>query len=305
MRVEDAGACPRFASRVIEGVDPSAPTPDWMKTRLERSGIRSISAIVDVTNYVMLELGQPLHAYDRALLEGDVVVRFARPQEQLLLLNGETLDLEPDLLMVCDERKPLGLAGIMGGEYSGIATTTRDVFLEGAFWSPAVIQGKMRRLGFASDAGHRFERGVDFELPPAAVERATELIVAICGGRAGPLQDVVGPLPAREPVRVRASRVERLLGIRALDRDDRRHLHAPRLRLRPRRRRVRRHAAVVPLRPRARGGLRRGDRAHARLREHPGGACTSRVDDAAAGRRPALDRRWRGRGSSRATGRRW
>jgi phenylalanyl-tRNA synthetase beta chain len=214
VRVEDAGACPRFASRVIEGVDPSAPTPDWMKTRLERSGIRSISAIVDVTNFVMLELGQPLHAYDRALLEGDVVVRFARPQEQLLLLNGEALDLEPDLLMVCDERKPLGLAGIMGGEYSGIATSTRDVFLEGAFWSPAVIQGKMRRLGFASDAGHRFERGVDFELPPAAVERASELIVAICGGRAGPLQDVVGPLPAREPVRVRSSRVERLLGIR-------------------------------------------------------------------------------------------
>jgi phenylalanyl-tRNA synthetase beta chain len=213
VRVEDAGACPRFASRVIEGVEPSAPTPDWMKMRLERSGIRSISSIVDVTNYVMLELGQPLHAYDRALLEGDVVVRFAGPQEQLLLLNGETLDLEPDLLMVCDERKPLGLAGIMGGEYSGIATTTRDVFLEGAFWSPAVIQGKMRRLGFASDAGHRFERGVDFELPPAAVERATELIVAICGGRAGPLQDVVGPLPDRAPVRVRAKRVQRLLGI--------------------------------------------------------------------------------------------
>ncbi len=213
VRVEDTAACPRFASRVIEGVDPSAPTPEWMKTRLERSGIRAISAIVDVTNYVMLELGQPLHAYDRALLEGDVVVRFAKPREQLLLLNGETLDLEPDLLMVCDEKKPLGLAGIMGGEYSGIAATTRDVFLEGAFWSPAVIQGKMRRLGFASDAGHRFERGVDFELPPVAVERATELIVSICGGRAGPLMDQKGPLPRRDPVRVRASRVERLLGI--------------------------------------------------------------------------------------------
>jgi phenylalanyl-tRNA synthetase beta chain len=213
VRVEDSGACPRFASRVIEGVDPAAPTPEWIKVRLERSGIRAISAIVDVTNYVMLELGQPLHAYDRALLEGDVVVRFAKPQEKLLLLNGETLDLEPDLLMVCDENKPLGLAGIMGGEYSGIAATTRDVFLEGAFWSPAVIQGKMRRLGFASDAGHRFERGVDFELAPAAVERATELIVSICGGRAGPLQDVRGPLPRRDPVRVRASRVERLLGI--------------------------------------------------------------------------------------------
>jgi phenylalanyl-tRNA synthetase beta chain len=213
VRVEDFAACPRFASRVIEQLDPNAPTPAWMKHRLERSGLRSIAAIVDITNYVMLELGQPLHAYDRALLEGDVVVRFARAGEKLLLLNGETLDLEPDLLMVCDERKPLGLAGIMGGEYSGIGTGTTNVLLEGAFWNPAVIQGKMRRLGFVSDAGYRFERGVDFELPPRAVERATELMLAICGGRAGPLSDVKGPLPARDPVRVRASRVRRLLGM--------------------------------------------------------------------------------------------
>ena len=211
--VEDFAACPRFASRVIEGVDANAATPEWMKQRLARSGIRAISAIVDITNYVMLELGQPLHAYDRALLDGAVVVRFARPGEKLLLLNEATLDLEPDFLMVCDEKKPLGLAGIMGGEYSGIAATTHDVFLEGAFWNPAVLQGKMRRLGFVSDAGHRFERGVDFELPPRAVERATELILAICGGRAGPLSDSAGPLPARPPVRVRPSRVRRLLGV--------------------------------------------------------------------------------------------
>jgi phenylalanyl-tRNA synthetase beta chain len=213
VRVEDFAACPRFASRVIEQVNPNAPTPAWMKQRLERSGIRSIAAIVDITNYVMLELGQPLHAYDRALLEGNIVVRFARAGEKLLLLNGETLDLEPDLLMVCDERKPLGLAGIMGGEYSGIGSETTNVLLEGAFWNPAVIQGKLRRLGFTSDAGYRFERGVDFELPPRAVERATELMLAICGGRAGPLSDLKGPLPAREPVRVRASRVRRLLGV--------------------------------------------------------------------------------------------
>jgi len=218
VRVEDRAACQRFASRVIEGVDANAPTPEWMKQRLARSGIRSISAIVDITNYVMLELGQPLHAYDRALLQGDVVVRFARTGEKLLLLNEATLDLEPDYLMVCDEVKPLGLAGIMGGEYSGIAATTSSVFLEGAFWNPAVLQGKMRRLGFASDAGYRFERGVDFELPPRGVERATELLLAICGGAAGPLSDVKGALPARDPVRVRPARVRKLLGI-VLDAD--------------------------------------------------------------------------------------
>jgi phenylalanyl-tRNA synthetase beta chain len=213
VRVEDAAACPRFASRVIEDVDPRAPTPAWMKARLERSGLRSISAIVDITNYVMLEIGQPLHAYDRALLEGDIVVRFARPGEKLLLLNGETLALDADLLLVADERKPLGLAGIMGGEHSGIADTTSAVFLEGAYWNPAVIQGRMRRLGFASDAGYRFERGVDFELQPAGVERATQLILEICGGRAGPLSDLRGALPTREPVRVRTARVRRILGV--------------------------------------------------------------------------------------------
>ena len=219
VRVEDARACPRFVGRVIEGVDPRAPTPAWMKTRLERSGIRSISAIVDITNYVMLELGQPLHAYDRALLEGDVVVRFARPGEKLLLLNGETLDLDVDLLLVADEKKPLGLAGIMGGEYSGIGDATRNVFLEGAFWAPAVIQGRMRRLGFVSDAGYRFERGVDFELQPRAVDRATELLLQICGGRAGPVTHEAGVLPRRDPVRVRASRASRLLGVRVEPRE--------------------------------------------------------------------------------------
>jgi phenylalanyl-tRNA synthetase beta chain len=212
VRIEDDDACPRFAGRVIEGIDPGAPTPAWMRERIERSGIRSISAIVDITNYVMLELGQPLHAYDDRLLDGDVVVRFARPGETLTLLNGQTLELASDLLLVCDSAKPLGLAGIMGGEHSGIADDTSIVYLEGAFWNPAVIQGKMRRLGFQSDAGHRFERGVDFELAPHAVERATQLILDVCGGRAGPLSDAKGPLPARPPVRLRAARATRLLG---------------------------------------------------------------------------------------------
>ena len=213
VRVQEPAGCPRFVSRTIEGIDPKAPTPAWMKERLERSGVRSISAVVDITNYVMLEQGQPLHAYDDRFLEGSIVVRFARAGEKLTLLNGQVLDLEPDLLLVCDEKKPLGLAGIMGGEHSGIGDATTTVLLEGAFWSPAVIQGRSRRLGFVSDAGYRFERGVDFGNCASAVERATQLILAICGGRAGPLGDVTGVLPAREPVRVRPARIRRLLGI--------------------------------------------------------------------------------------------
>ncbi|HKU85171.1 MAG TPA: phenylalanine--tRNA ligase subunit beta [Casimicrobiaceae bacterium] len=213
VRVEDAEACPRFAARIIEGIDARAPTPAWMKERIERSGVRSISAVVDITNYVMLELGQPLHAYDNRLLEGDIVVRFARDGETLTLLNGQTLALESDLLLVCDSAKPLGLAGIMGGEHSGISFDTSTVYLEGAYWNPVVIQGKMRRLGFLSDAGYRFERGVDFELGPRGVERATQLILEICGGRAGPLTDAKAPLPPRAPVPLRTARVARLLGL--------------------------------------------------------------------------------------------
>src|SRR5438105_5415997 len=161
----------------------------------------------------MLELGQPLHAYDQRHVDGSIVVRFAREGETLTLLNGDTLKLQPDLLLVCDEKKPLGLAGIMGGEHSGINDSTSTVFLEGAYWNPAVIQGKSRRLGFVSDAGYRFERGVDFGGCANAVERATQLIIAVCGGRAGPLDDVRAALPRREPVRVRPPCVSKLLGV--------------------------------------------------------------------------------------------
>ncbi|MCC6867986.1 MAG: phenylalanine--tRNA ligase subunit beta [Burkholderiales bacterium] len=215
VRVDAPDGCPRFVGRLIDGIDPTAPTPEWMVCRLARSGIRSIAAVVDVTNYVMLELGQPLHAYDDRLLDGSIVVRFARDGEQLTLLNGQVLDLATDLLLVCDDQKPLGLAGIMGGEHSGIASDTTRVYLEGAFWTPAVIQGKMRRLGFTSDAGYRFERGVDFGGCARAVERATQLIIEICGGRAGALTDAIAgaTLPRREPIRVRPSRVERILGV--------------------------------------------------------------------------------------------
>jgi phenylalanyl-tRNA synthetase beta chain len=213
VRVEDSAACPRFVGRMIDEIDATAPTPAWLRERIERSGIRSISAVVDVTNYVMLEWGQPLHAYDDRLLDGAIVVRFAQEGEMLTLLNGQVLRLDADLLLVSDEAKPLGLAGIMGGEHSGIAADTSRVYLEGAFWNPAVIQGKMKRLGFTSDAGYRFERGVDFAGCARAVERATQLIVEICGGKAGPLTDVRGALPAREPVRVRPARVGKLIGM--------------------------------------------------------------------------------------------
>jgi phenylalanyl-tRNA synthetase beta chain len=213
VRVEDPQACPRFCGRVISGIDATATAPLWMKQRLERSGIRSISAVVDVTNYVMLKLGQPLHAYDESVLEGDLVVRFAKTGERLTLLNGQQLALDPDLLLVADEKKALGLAGIMGGEHSAISGKTTSIFLEGAFWSPAVIQGKARRLGFATDAGFRFERGVDFANADRAVDRATQLILELCGGQAGPMVDVRGPMPRRDPVCVRPRRVARILGV--------------------------------------------------------------------------------------------
>ena len=213
VRIDEPQGCPRFGGRTIEGIDATRRTPGWMTSRLERAGIRAISAVVDVTNYVMLELGQPMHAYDARHLDGALVVRFARAGEKLTLLNGDVLDLEPDLLLVCDEAKPLGLAGIMGGEHSGIADDTTTVYLEAAYWNPAVVQGRMRRLGFTSDAGYRFERGVDPELGPAAIERATALILAICGGRAGPRTDAKATLPPRAPVHVRSARIARLLGV--------------------------------------------------------------------------------------------
>ena len=213
--VEDAQACPRFVARLIDGIDPKAPTPAWMKQRLERSGIRSISAVVDITNYVMLELGQPLHAYDDRLLDGGVVVRFAREGEKLTLLNGQVLDLEPGLLLVADDTKPLGLAGIMGGEHSGIADDTTRVYLEGAFWNPAVIQGKMRRLGFASDAGYRFERGVDFgglRARRRARDAAHHRHLRRPRGTAHRHRRR-DELPRRDPVRVRPARVAKILGV--------------------------------------------------------------------------------------------
>lgn len=208
-------ACPRYCGRVVRGVDAKAPTPDWMKRRLQRSGLRSISALVDITNYVMLELGQPLHAFDDKRLSGAVHVRFPRAGEQVVLLNEQSIVPAADTLLIADEAQPLALAGIMGGEESGITLDSTDVFLESAFFAPGAIAGRARSYGFSSDASHRFERGVDFALAPLAIERATRLILDICGGEAGPVVEAVAAqaLPSRPAVRLRPARARRLLGI--------------------------------------------------------------------------------------------
>ncbi|MGV0951573.1 MAG: phenylalanine--tRNA ligase subunit beta [Azonexus sp.] len=206
-------ACPLYLGRILKGVNAKAPTPEWMKRRLERSGIRSISALVDVTNYVMLELGQPLHAFDNTKLQGAVHARMAKPEEKLLLLNEQTISIDADILMIADEAKPLAMAGIMGGEESGITLETSELFLESAFFAPKAIAGRARRYGFGSDASHRFERGVDFGGARRAIERATRLILDICGGAAGPVVEASAEMPARNPVRLRTARAAKVLGM--------------------------------------------------------------------------------------------
>ena len=206
-------ACPRYTGLVLRGVNAAAPTPDFVVRRLERSGVRSISAIVDLTNYVMLEIGQPMHAFDLAKLEGGIDVRFARSGERLELLNGQTLDLEPDMLVICDGSGPVALAGIMGGEQTAVTEGTTDLFLESAFFAPKVIAGKWRRLGFTTDASHRYERGVDYEGSRRAVERLCGLIIEVCGGEAGTVNDVIAQLPDRKQVQLRFPRVQRILGM--------------------------------------------------------------------------------------------
>lgn len=214
--LEAPAACPRYCGRVVAGIDPKAPTPDWMKRRLERSGIRSINAVVDVTNYVMMELGQPLHAFDNARLHGAVQVRYPMSGEKLLLLNEQTVEPSADTALIADDKRALALAGIMGGEESGIGEATTELFLESAFFSPDAVAGKARALGFSSDASYRFERGVDFAATREALERATQLILDICGGQAGPVTEAIARdhLPRREAVRLRVTRTEKILGIR-------------------------------------------------------------------------------------------
>jgi len=216
----DAGAdCPRFVGRVIEGIDPGAKSPLWLVERLRRSGSRSISAVVDITNYVMLELGQPLHAFDNAKVFGTVVVRRARNGEKLKLLDGSEHALTDRFLVVADDNGASALGGVMGGWDSRVTDATHDVFFEAAHWAPPIIMGRSRELALHSDAAHRFERGVDPELPRKAIERATGLLVAIAGGKAGPVVETVraDDLPKRPPVSLRRDRLARVLDIEVTD----------------------------------------------------------------------------------------
>lgn len=208
-------ACAKFAGRVLRGVDPQAPTPLWMQERLRRAGLRSLGPMIDVTNYVMIELGQPMHAYDLRRLQGGIDVRFARTGEKLTLLEGSDIALATDELVIADATGPVALAGIMGGEKSGIAPDTTDVFLEVAWFAPEAIQGRGRRHGIVTDASQRFERGVDATAQERAIERATQLLLEIAGGRAGPtvVEVAAEHLPQRAPIPLTAAYLKRLIGV--------------------------------------------------------------------------------------------
>lgn len=213
--VEAKQHCPRYAGRVVTGVNAAAATPGWMVQRLARSGIRSISAIVDITNYVLLEQGQPMHAFDNLKLDGAIHVRLPRAGEQLTLLNGNTITPDADSVLIADESRALALGGIMGGEGSGVTTVTTEIFLESAFFAPDVIAGKARALNFSTDSSYRFERGVDFSRQVEVLERATQLVLDICGGAAGPVVEVcaAAELPVRKAVPLRLSRLNAVIGV--------------------------------------------------------------------------------------------
>ncbi|WP_347929559.1 phenylalanine--tRNA ligase subunit beta [Pseudomonas helvetica] len=208
-------ACPRYLGRVIRNVDLSKPTPLWMVERLRRADVRSIDAAVDITNYVMLELGQPLHAFDLAEINGGIRVRMAEEGEKLVLLDGQEVSLRSDTLVIADHSRALAIAGVMGGEHSGVSATTRDVFLESAFFDQIAVAGKARSYGLHTDASHRYERGVDWQLAREAMERATGLLLEITGGEAGPIIETVSEqhLPSIAPVTLRAQRITQMLGM--------------------------------------------------------------------------------------------
>lgn len=216
VEVSAPAACPRYLGRVIRNVDLSKPTPLWIVERLRRSDVRSIDAAVDITNYVMLELGQPMHAFDLAEINGGIRVRMAEEGEKLVLLDGQEVALRADTLVIADHTRALAIAGVMGGEHSGVNTEkTRDLFLESAFFEPISVAGKARSYGLHTDASHRYERGVDSQLAREAMERATQLLLDIVGGEAGPVVEAVSEqhLPQVAPVTLRAERITQMLGM--------------------------------------------------------------------------------------------
>lgn len=219
IRVDAPAACPRYLGRVVKNINVSASTPLWMKEKLRRCGVRSIDPVVDITNYVLLELGQPMHAFDLSRIDGGIVVRMAEEGEALVLLDGNEVKLGADTLVIADNSKALAMAGIFGGEHSGVNGETRDVLLECAFFNPLSITGRARRYGLHTDASHRYERGVDPEIQYQAMERATRLLVDICGGQVGPVIDVSHQesLPVAATITLRRSKLDRLIGYHIAD----------------------------------------------------------------------------------------
>jgi len=213
VRIAAPDLCGRFSGRVIRGVDARAATPDWMRTRLERAGQRSISALVDISNYVMLELARPSHVFDLAKIHGTLDVRWGRRGETLELLNGQTIELDETVGVIADDHQVESLAGIMGGESTAVSLDTTDIYLEAAFWWPTAIAGRARRYNFSTDAAQRFERGVDAATTVEHIEYLTSLILQICGGRAGPVDDLVTGLPERKPVAMRIERARKVIGV--------------------------------------------------------------------------------------------
>lgn len=211
--------CPRYLGRVIKGIDINIETPLWMQEKLRRCGLRSIDPVVDVTNYILLELGQPMHAFDLSQLNGGINVRMAEAGEKIVLLDGKQIEVQPDTLLITDQQGPLALAGIMGGQHSGVNTDTKHIFLECAWFDPLAIAGRARRYGLHTDSSHRYERGVDSDLQLQAIERATQLMLQIVGGNAGPVMACEHKMPAKKSVKLEIDNVYRLLGM-TMSKDD-------------------------------------------------------------------------------------
>ena len=208
-----AEQCPRYLGRVIKDIDINIETPLWMQEKLRRCGLRSIDPVVDVTNYILLELGQPMHAFDLSQLNGGINVRMAEAGEKIVLLDGKQIEVQPDTLLITDKQGPLALAGIMGGQHSGVNSNTKHIFLECAWFDPLAIAGRARRYGLHTDSSHRYERGVDSELQLQAIERATQLLLQIVGGDAGPVIVCEHTVPAKKIVKLEIDNVNRLLGM--------------------------------------------------------------------------------------------
>ncbi|AOK52564.1 phenylalanine--tRNA ligase subunit beta [Burkholderia stagnalis] len=219
VRIAAPDLCGRFSGRVIRGVNARAKTPQWMVERLERAGQRSVSALVDISNYVMFELGRPSHVFDLDKIHGGIEVRWGKRGESLKLLNGNTVELDETVGVIADDHQVESLAGIMGGDSTAVTLDTTNIYLEAAFWWPDSIRGRARKYNFSTDAAHRFERGVDYATTVEHVERITQLILEICGGKAGPVDDQAVNLPQRAPVTMRVSRANRIIGVK-IDADE-------------------------------------------------------------------------------------